>query len=273
MTGLTVNKTLTMVRVCLCFLQCLCKPWLSHPLTALTRALTPECHSSTPNATDNTTSEGSDAERNAKSSSDDQSLGYSEAQETEANDGSNGAVKTNPAHGTEGGRDSDADDSTESDSEDQMGEDDEESQLSYMFTVQEREVIKFLSLVERGEGMSTAKAEDFLTYIKTFKDERAQLLPKKMKTCWRRVDKVAFHCYYYLAFCLLIYRLSELQFHAHFALTHDCLCCLVTYDTTRCTLDCLALRNGALQRTMFLRMYKRSCRKPYPSSNLNLETL
>ncbi len=67
-------------------------------------------------------------------------------------------MKTNPAHDLEDGRDSDTDDSTGSDSEDEMGENDEESQQSYMFTAQEREVIKFLSLVERGEGMSTAKA-------------------------------------------------------------------------------------------------------------------
>jgi len=141
-----------------------------------------------------------------------------EARVTEAYARSNGAVNTNPAHDPEGVSDSDADDSTASDSEDQMGEDEEESQQSCMFTAQEKEIIKFLALVERGDGMSTAKAEDFLTYIKTFKDERAQLLPKKMKTCWRRVDKVAFHCYYYQTSCLLIYRFSELQFHAHYAL-------------------------------------------------------
>ena len=79
------------------------------------------------------------------------------------------------------------------------------NQQACMFTVAERELIKFLSLVEQGEGMRTAKAEDFLSYIKTFQDERAQLLPKKMKTCWRRVDKVPFHCHYCRDSCLLLY--------------------------------------------------------------------
>ncbi len=38
--------------------------------------------------------------------------------------------------------------------------------------------------------MSTAKAEDFLSYIKTFKDLRAKVLPKKLKICWKIVNKV-----------------------------------------------------------------------------------
>ena len=114
-------------------------------------------------------------------------------------------VQTNHDHEPDDGHDSDDDDSTTSDSEDDLGEDDEDREQASMFTEQERELIKFLSLVERGEGMSRAKAEDFLTYIKTFTDERAQLLPKKMKTCWRRVDKVPFHCHYCRDSCLLLY--------------------------------------------------------------------
>ncbi len=50
-----------------------------------------------------------------------------------------------------------------------------------------------MALVERGEGMSTAKAEDFLSYIKTFKDLRAQVLPKKIKTCWKIINKVGLY--------------------------------------------------------------------------------
>ena len=56
----------------------------------------------------------------------------------------------------------------------------------------EREVIKFLRMVEAGEGMSVAKATDILQWGRLFNDERAQCLPKTLLTCWRIVDKVMF---------------------------------------------------------------------------------
>jgi hypothetical protein len=64
---------------------------------------------------------------------------------------------------------------------------------SFVLTLRETEILKFMALVERGEGMSTAKAEDFLSYIKTFKDLRAQVLPKKIKTCWKIINKVGLY--------------------------------------------------------------------------------
>jgi hypothetical protein len=59
----------------------------------------------------------------------------------------------------------------------------------------EREVIKFLRMVETGEGMSVAQATDILQWGRSFNDERAQCLPKTLLTCWRIVDKVMFKEY------------------------------------------------------------------------------
>ena len=61
-----------------------------------------------------------------------------------------------------------------------------------IMTLKEREVIKFLRLVETGEGMSVAQATDILQWGRSFNDERAQCLPKTLLTCWRIVDKVMF---------------------------------------------------------------------------------
>ncbi len=71
-----------------------------------------------------------------------------------------------------------------------------------IMTLKEREVIKFLRLVETGEGMSAAQATDILQWGRSFNDERAQCLPKTLLTCWRIVDKVMFidsileHCWF-----------------------------------------------------------------------------
>ncbi len=102
--------------------------------------------------------------------------------------------------------DTDVDDESELSSTDSTAAYAEESHIGYLLNLKDRELIKFLALVERGEGMSTAKAEDILSYIKTFSDERAKLLPKKMKTCWLRVDKVPFHCCNYTVFCNRIFK-------------------------------------------------------------------
>ncbi len=107
---------------------------------------------------------------------------------------------------TEEDGETDADDESGLSSADDTESDAEKSHQAYLLNLKERELIKFLVLVERGEGMSTAKAEDILSYIKTFSDARAQLLPKKMKTCWLRVDKVPFPCCYYTVFCNLIFK-------------------------------------------------------------------
>ncbi len=123
-----------------------------------------------------------------------------------ADDDSNGDDLTYPVQDPEEDGDTDADDGSELSSADDTEADADESHQSYLLTLKERELIKFLALVERCEGMSTAKAEDFLSYIKTFTDERAQLLPKKMKTCWLRVDKVYYHCCYYTVFCNRIFK-------------------------------------------------------------------
>ena len=64
--------------------------------------------------------------------------------------------------------------------------------LRLLMTLREREVIKFLRMVEAGEGMSVAQATDILQWGKSFNDERAQCLPKTLLTCWRIVDKVMF---------------------------------------------------------------------------------
>ncbi len=45
-------------------------------------------------------------------------------------------------------------------------------------------------MVEAGDGMSVAQASDILKWGKSFNDERAQSLPKKLMTCWKIVDKV-----------------------------------------------------------------------------------
>ncbi len=54
----------------------------------------------------------------------------------------------------------------------------------------EAEVIKFLRVVEAGDGMSVAQATDILKWGKSFNDERAHSLPKTLLTCWTIVDKV-----------------------------------------------------------------------------------
>ncbi len=64
-----------------------------------------------------------------------------------------------------------------------------------LMTMREREVIKFLRMVESGEGMSVAQASDILKWGKSFNDERAQCLPKTLLTCWRIVDKVMLQKY------------------------------------------------------------------------------
>ena len=64
-----------------------------------------------------------------------------------------------------------------------------------LMTMREREVIKFLRMVESGEGMSVAQASDILIWGKSFHDERAQCLPKTLITCWRIVEKVMLQKY------------------------------------------------------------------------------
>ena len=59
-----------------------------------------------------------------------------------------------------------------------------------IMTLKEREVIKFLRLVETGEGMSVAQATDILQWARSYNDERARCLPKTLLTCWGIVDKV-----------------------------------------------------------------------------------
>ena len=57
-------------------------------------------------------------------------------------------------------------------------------------SVQEREVLKFLAIVEKGQGMSTNQANDCLAYVHTFQDARAQCLPKTVETCWNITHQV-----------------------------------------------------------------------------------
>ena len=64
-----------------------------------------------------------------------------------------------------------------------------------LMTMREREVIKFLRMVESGEGMSVAQASDILKWGKSFLDERALCLPKTLVTCWRIVEKVMLQKY------------------------------------------------------------------------------
>jgi hypothetical protein len=124
-----------------------------------------------------------------------------QTEEDVADENSTGDDLTLPVENQEADVDTDADDESELSSSDGTEPDAEENPQSYLLSLKERELIKFLALVERGEGMSTAKSEEFLSYIKTFNDERAQLLPRKMKTCWLRVDKVGFRSWYYNLFC------------------------------------------------------------------------
>jgi hypothetical protein len=89
--------------------------------------------------------------------------------------------------------DNETDDASEVDyysSDDEQSDSTEKRNRSFVLSLRETEILKFLALVERGEGMSTAKAEDFLSYIKTFEDLRAKVLPKKLKTCWKIVNTV-----------------------------------------------------------------------------------
>ena len=64
-----------------------------------------------------------------------------------------------------------------------------------LMTMKQREVLKFLRMVESGEGMSVAQASDILIWGKSFHDERAQCLPKTLLTCWRIVEKVMLQKY------------------------------------------------------------------------------
>jgi hypothetical protein len=57
-------------------------------------------------------------------------------------------------------------------------------------SVQEREVLKFLAIVEKGQGMSTNQANDCLAYVHTFHDARAKCLPKTVETCWNITHQV-----------------------------------------------------------------------------------
>jgi hypothetical protein len=102
-----------------------------------------------------------------------------ETEEDVADEDSNGDALTYPVQDPSEDGDTDVDDDSELSSADDAEADAEESHQAYLLNLKERELIKFLALVERGEGMSTAKAEDILSYIKTFTDERAKLLPKK----------------------------------------------------------------------------------------------
>ena len=64
-----------------------------------------------------------------------------------------------------------------------------------IMALKEREVIKFLRLVETGEGMSVAQATEILQWARLYNDERAQCLPKTLLSCWKIVDKVMFKEY------------------------------------------------------------------------------
>ncbi len=54
----------------------------------------------------------------------------------------------------------------------------------------ECEVLQFLAIVEKGQGMSRNQATDVLAYLHTFNDPRVACLPKTLDYCWQIVHQV-----------------------------------------------------------------------------------
>jgi hypothetical protein len=85
----------------------------------------------------------------------------------------------------------------------------------------ETEVLKFLAVVEKGQGMSRNQATNVLAYLHTFNDPRLHCLPKTVDYCWQIVHKVMLlmhiKCLFYCAFH--VYIVNLLFMHMYNALS------------------------------------------------------
>ncbi len=61
---------------------------------------------------------------------------------------------------------------------------------SHIITPKDLEILLFLQATETGNGTSRQQNETMLDYVKRFHTARTILLPKQVKTCMRRVEKV-----------------------------------------------------------------------------------
>ena len=71
----------------------------------------------------------------------------------------------------------------------------------------ECEVLQFLAIVEKGQGMSRNQATDVLAYLHTFNDPRVACLPKTLEYCWQIVHQVM------LLICIITTIYSALNKH------------------------------------------------------------